>query len=212
MNNRKLCTLLIAAASLGALAGAAASRTQPEAGGAGGQPDFSKMSKDDLIKMMETMSAPVEQHKILEAFIGDFELKGTFSMGPGLEMSWESTGTGKKIIGGRFVEMNTVSKPGSKPVVETKAVFGYDSRPGHGKYTLWGIDSMGTYSVSAEGDYNAETKTLELLGTVNEGGRDVRFKQVFNIADPASHTAQVLFEMEPGKWATVVDMKVTRKK
>ena len=49
MKNKRICMLVIAAAALGALAGAAA--TQPDKAETGGQPDFSKMSKDDLLKV-----------------------------------------------------------------------------------------------------------------------------------------------------------------
>ncbi len=135
MKSRMILALVVGAGVVGALGGAAVSGGRA---GAPSQPaDPSKMSKDDMTKMMEAMSAPVEQHKVLDAFVGVSDMKGAFSMGPGMEVKWESTSTGKKILGGRFVEVDAVGKPGSKPVIESKSVFGYDSRPGRGRYTLW---------------------------------------------------------------------------
>lgn len=157
-------------------------------------------SKEQLIALLAEAGKPEESHKVLEQLTGDFEIAGRLSMMPGLDIDWTSTGTGKTILGGRFLELDITSKPDAKPQISSKSVFGFDTR--RGVYTLWGIDTLGTYSVSGTGSYDAATKKLVISGTEAEGGRTLNFRFTYTFTD-AGYNAILEFEMAPNTWSTV---------
>lgn len=65
------------------------------------------------------------------------------------------------ILGGRFLLMESKSGEGEM-YTETFNLAGFDRR--HKKYTTIGLDTWGTYYVTAAGSYNDTTKTLKMYG------------------------------------------------
>lgn len=204
----KLRTALVCGACVagGLMAGVVAGRqdgAQPGAEPAG------KPSREAIIEMMSGAGKPAEEHKVLEQLVGTFDVKGTLTLAPGLEISWASDGRGESILGGRFVQLDIATKPGDKPVVASKTIFGFDTR--RAEYTMWGIDTFGTYSVSASGAYDAATKTLTLTGTDKDGGRTMKFRMTYVFGDTGYATT---FEMEmaPGVWSKAGQWEARRTK
>ena len=167
-----------------------------------------KPSKDEMIAAMEQLSAPSKEHEVLAAMAGEFASSGKASFGPGMDMAWKGTEHAKMILGGRFLEVDFKADTGEKPAINGKTIYGFDTRSK--KYTVWGIDTLGTYSVSAEGDYDAGTKTLTLEGTNKEQGQEIKFKYVI-AGDEKSRKLQIWFDIPGAGWQKIVDTTSTRK-
>jgi hypothetical protein len=170
-------------------------------------------TKEQVIEMMKQQAATAPEHKVLEAMAGDFSMAGKASLMPGLDLEWKGTDKARMILGGRFLEIDFASEPGEKFEVNGKTVLGFDTRTK--KYTLWSIDTLGTYSVSAEGDFDAAKKELTLTGTNKEQGMDVKFKYVFTLSGEKSRMMDVYFAI-PGapngqEWQKQIEVKCTKK-
>ncbi|MFZ4574423.1 MAG: DUF1579 family protein [Phycisphaerales bacterium] len=171
---------------------------QPTSPASAQTPEQSAAMRDQLVSLISEAGKPVEAHKVLELLAGDFEVKGTLTLMPGVDVDWESEGRGEMILGGRFMELNIKSKPGAKVQIGSKTIFGYDTR--RDAFTIWGIDTMGTYSVSGSGTYDEAAKKLVLMGTEKEGGRTLNFRFTYLFSD-TGYTTELEFEMAPNTWA-----------
>lgn len=166
-------------------------------------------TKDELIAMIAAVGKPAEQHKVLESFVGEFRVSGTITMGPGMELSWESDAKGEMILGKRFAEIDMKSVEGSKPQVESKNLMGFDTRTF--KYTMIGVDTLGTYSVTASGDYDEATRTMTLFGSTDELGRAKHFRFIYVLKDDG-YTTEMQMEISAGNWQKVGFWTAVRKK
>ncbi len=173
------------------------------------QPAQKPPTKDEMIAAMEQMSAPSKEHEVLAAMAGEFSSVGNASFGPGMDLSWKGTENAKMILGGRYLEVDFKADAGEKPAINGKTIYGFDTRTS--KYTVWGIDTLGTYSVSAEGDYDATTKTLTLEGKNKEQGQEIKFKYVITAGEDKSRSLQIWFDIPGAGWQKVVDTKSTKK-
>jgi hypothetical protein len=69
--------------------------------------------------------------------------------------------TGRSIIGGRFLILETTMKGAFD--AESMNLFGFDRRTGD--YTMTGVDTLGTYAISAAGKYDEVQKGVVLHGS-----------------------------------------------
>ena len=186
-------TLLIpiAAAAIAFLAGLAIS--QP----AVPQLDAQEMKKQ-AIAMMATKGQPTENHKLLEPFTGTFDVDTKMIMGAGMPpMEARSITEAKWVLGNRFVEAHAIPARGEDFPMSSIGYLGYDTRTS--KYFWWGIDSTDTYSVFAEGAYDAETKTFTLYGENLEPDLNtkMKFKAVFHVKSRDAYTMAIRFQVPP---------------
>ncbi len=172
------------------------------------QPVADPPTKDELVAAMEQESAPGKEHDVLAAMAGEFASVGKASFGPGMDMEWKGTERAKMILGGRFLEVDFKADKGEKPTINGKTIYGFDTRSK--KYTVWSIDTLGTYGVSAEGDYDAATKTLTLEGTNTEQGRPIKFKWVIT-QRAEGRTLQIWLDVPQAGWQKFVDTTSTKK-
>lgn len=161
-------------------------------------PDEAQMRK--MMQAAMEMAAPGEQHALLAKLAGDWKVTGRFFI-PGQE-GVEFTGTtgNKMILGGRFLQFEgSFTSQTLQLSSESLMVYGFDKRTG--KYTLWTVDTMGTYSVSAEGDYDAATRTWTLHGEVVEPSMDkVPFKFVVKLIDDTQYVLELHMEFAGMGW------------
>lgn len=124
------------------------------------QPTEEEMQKR-MAKSM-AIAGPGEEHQLLAKMVGTWDQEIKLYMNPGAEpMVMTGKATSKLILDGRFLQ--TESEGGSPPmVVKTFTLMGYDRR--HERYTTIGMDTMGTYYVTAAGTYDQATRTLTLSG------------------------------------------------
>jgi hypothetical protein len=161
----------------------------------------------DLMEMARQMAAPAPQHKLLDPLAGNWKYKVSFNFG-GQTGEGTGTTTGRWIMGNRFMQFDAaggVNTSGGAVNVESMSVLGYDKRTG--KFTVWAIDTMGTYSVSATGDFDAASKTFTLHGENEEPGMGkIPFKFVLKLEDATHWSLEVHFQMG-GNWQKIVENK-----
>jgi hypothetical protein len=163
------------------------------------------MNWDEAMKMAQ----PGPQHKILNDLAGKFTQKIKFNMAPGQSMEGDGAGETTSIIGGRFIQIKST---GNMMGMETEVmtIMGYDRRKD--KYTLFSIDGMGTYSVSAEGDYDATTKIMTLRGTEDEPktGMKMDFKFIFDLSQDKTTKMDIIFINPDGSENKMVEVTSTK--
>ncbi|MBC8063665.1 MAG: DUF1579 family protein [Chlorobia bacterium] len=125
-------------------------------------------SKADLNKMLTGQMGPTEAHKRLEILAGQFDHTLSIAMVPGSKpMEIKSDAVGKWVVQGRFLELATTPAKGEELRFESRALLGYDTI--RKKYTAFLLDSFGTYSVSAEGVWEDDSKSFVLIGKAESG-------------------------------------------
>lgn len=164
-----------------------------------------EISMDEAMKM----AAPGPEHKILTDMAGKFKQKVKFNFAPGQSMEGEGSGTAESIIGGRFLQLKSKSKIMGVET-EVMTILGYDKRKN--KYTLFSIDGMGTYSVSAEGDYDAATKIMTLKGTEEDPAMKMKmdFKFVYDLSILNERKMDVIFINADGSENKMVEVTSTK--
>ncbi len=157
--------------------------------------------------MQLSMAGP--GHEPLKQLEGTWEQSFNFIVAPGAQ---PISGTGLMenvmIMGNRFLQtVGQVTAMGTK--VGSLQVLGFDNRKQ--KYFLFSIDEMGTYAMTAEGDYNAKTRTFTLRGSDSEGGKVTEFMMVFQVVGPNEYNSSLSFLMPDGTMFTSVRTNNKRK-
>ncbi len=164
-----------------------------------------EMNMEEAMKL----ATPGPQHKLLNDMVGKFTQKIKFNMAPGQSMEGDGAGETKSIIGGRFIEVKSVGKIMGMET-EVMTIMGYDRRKN--KYTLFSIDGMGTYSVSAEGDYDEAAKIMTLRGTEEDPGMKMKmdFKFVFDLSKDKTTKMDIIFINPDGSENRMVEVTNTK--
>lgn len=145
-------------------------------------------------EMMVAM--PGSGHESLKQMVGIWDQKVIVSMMPGMP-SIEGSGTAENmmILGGRFVEGNGVITAMGM-TAKTKMITGYDNR--RSKYFLFSIDELGTYAVTAEGDYDTAKRTWIFHGVEDDGKQKMNFRIVTQMVNDTQMTSEIIFIMPDG--------------
>jgi hypothetical protein len=135
----------------------------------------------------------------------------TFNMGGSQpkSMSARGTSTNRMILGGRFVISEYVADSAMGPAygdvkVETVSIYGFDRRTK--EYTTIGLDTMGTYYVTAAGTARPD-KTIVMSGETlddHSGSKGMRkYDMVLKVIDPDTYITQIIF-----KFTNMPDLKI----
>jgi len=197
----RTCRILFPALLLVAVADSA--RAQPDA----------KPSQSDMKKRFAAMaSAPTDQHKLLAAFVGDFDQVSEVFVGPGEPLKANSASKGEWVMGGRFVKVTSAATKDEELKGDRLTVYGYD--PDAKKFTMWNIDSMGPTSVSAKGDYDPESKTFTFEGERQQPRAGmVPFRWVLKLEEKGSLAHEIQMKLPGAKeYTTFVKVKYSKTK
>jgi hypothetical protein len=172
-----------------------------------------KGSQPDEKAMMEAMAkhaAPGEHHKAFEPLVGKWNYVGKMFMGP-QAMEMKGTSERSMLLGGRFLADTVKSAPGEPMPFEGKGWTGYDNH--RKKYFYVWIDTMSTGTMTAEGTYDARTKTFTYH---NEGfdpmeGKMVKGKDVTVIKSNDEHTT-TFYKLAGGQEVKVMEITAKRVK
>jgi len=166
-----------------------------------------EMNMEEAMKL----ATPGPQHKLLNDMVGKFTQKIKFNYAPGQSMEGDGAGTTESIIGGRFIQIKSVGKVMGMET-EVMTIMGYDRRKN--KYTLFSIDGMGTYSVSAEGDYDEATKLMTLKGTEEDPTMKMKmdFKFIFDLSNSNERKMDIVFINPDGSENKMVEVIYTKEK
>lgn len=189
-------------------AGAAAVLSQPTPAG-----DDAGPSLADIRTMLAPQAATAEEHQLLERLVGSFKAESRmyFGAGPGATpLTSRGTTSAEWILGKRFVSVTTRvghGSPEKELESESLTIYGFDTRTR--KYTVVAFDTLGTYWVSAEGDYAKDTGELRLAGTVVEGGETMKFKWNVRLAEKG-FTTTIEMRIAGDQWMKVAEVVSTK--
>lgn len=149
---------------------------------------------------------PVEAHKRLAGLTGPWKVTTKLWFDPsGEPQVARGTGSGRAILGGRFVVVETDVK--GQPDAESFTLFGFDRRTG--EYTLVGADTLGTYTISAAG--KEEDQRILLRGSYAQPPSGMTQKYLFVWKRPSEreHLLTLYFDMA-GKHVRVAETHLGR--
>jgi hypothetical protein len=106
--------------------------------------------------------ASVEQHKVLAAFVGEFDQRSEIRMGPGEPLKIHAIARGRLIMGGRFAQIDITAAPDEEMKGERMLIYGYD--PTARIYTLYNLDTDTDVATTATGTYDAASKKFTFDG------------------------------------------------
>ena len=162
-------------------------------------------------KMMEAM-APGAAHKVLEAFVGEWEVHTKMWMQPGAPpMESDGTASAKWVLGKRFVETTIKSTMMGQPF-EGRSFSGYDNLKK--TYTGFWIDNMGTAMTTTAGSLSADGKTLTSKGRMDDpmtGQLNQEYKFVDHIVSKDELNSEI-FTLAGGKESKMMEMTSKRRK
>jgi hypothetical protein len=155
------------------------------------------------------LALPGDEHKRLEALVGEWHLDGEFRISP--TAKWEKTAgraTYRKILGGRFVtEEASIDLMGN--AFEWMGIYGYDLRAL--KYTAVWVDNGDTSIERAEGTLDAAGKTLVLNGEQPGPGATGRpYKWVMAFEAPGRFTIEMRMIGQGGAEFSTLRITATR--
>jgi hypothetical protein len=164
-------------------------------------------SVDDQMKAAVAGSQPGPAHDVLKLFTGKWKSTITAHFDPNHPTKGTGSTTNTMIMGGRFLQMQgDGTLMGLK--VANMQIIGYDTRKN--KYFSFSIDELGTYAVTAEGDYDAATRTLTLNGVEEQGAMKMNFKVVMKIIDKNTFSSSVVFDIPGQGEMTMVEQIFTK--
>lgn len=150
------CLVLMAITTLGVAGLAATPRQEP--------------SPDELREMMQRhaeSALPGPEHERLAALAGTWEMEVTMWPEPGADPIQfpPSTVEARMILGGRFLQQHARGEI-EGTITESVTLMGFDRR--NGEYNLMGMDTTGTYWVTARGEA-VDDRTVVLSGSDWDG-------------------------------------------
>jgi Protein of unknown function (DUF1579) len=152
-------------------------------------------------------SLPGPEHDVLKLLTGKWKSTITVRFDPSNPVTGKGSTTNRMILGGRFLQME-----GEGTVMGVKAanmqILGYDNRKG--KYFSFSIDELGTYAVTAQGDYDAATKTITLSGVEEQGEMKMNFRFLIKIVDKNKFNFNLIFDIPGQGEMTIVEGVYTR--
>jgi hypothetical protein len=161
-------------------------------------------SEDEMALM-----GPAPQHELLKKLDGKWDIKFKLNF----DVTAEGTGSAesKMILGGRFLQWEQRSEAmGMK--FGAMNILGFDRRIN--KYTIYGIDELGTYAVTGEGDYDAGKKILTLSGKTldpsGKSGAQQEYKFIYDFSTENTVVMQVIFKMADGSEKAIVEASMKK--
>lgn len=162
----------------------------------------------DMQKAIE-LATPNENHARLETDFGGTWSYTTTSDFPGFSMEGSGTSSNKMILGGRFLMIEAEGTMLGQ-IVKSITIMGYDNALE--KYTMIGIDELGTYYITAAGTYDEATRKYTLDGTYEEPviKEMQNYRFVFDVTDPDKPITRIFFENEQGELGEMMTLNYTR--
>ena len=152
----------------------------------------SKELQEHLRQAMAEAAQPGPEHQRLAGLVGDWVQEITFWPSPGAEpVVVEAAASARMILGGRFLEVHANSE--GPFATESVTILGFDRRAQ--EYTVVGLDTWGTYWISAQGGSDGRDDRVVMHG--EDEDRLLGHTQVYDITlewlDPDTYATEVIF-------------------
>jgi len=181
-------------------------------------PALTLFAQDESMMSMEQameLGKPGPEHQILKKMAGDAKISYSMKMAPDQPaMHSAGTSTSKMILGNRFLQMEVTTVASDGPLKDISwtgiHIFGFDRR--FKKYTLISLDEMGTYYVTAEGDYDEASKELRFTGTDEWPGMGkMTFKMVYDLSKDNQTIFKLYYPGPDGKMFLMMEGVAVKK-
>ena len=148
---------------------------------------------DALMEKSMQLGQPGPEHERFASMVGVWDVRMTMWPEPGADpLLVEATSEAELILGGRYL-MQTMVVPEGYFAAESITIIGFDRRAE--EFTLLGLDTIGTYWVSAQGPLVSDHEAV-LSGTdfdpVFDGTQEYDFVLRWN--DDGTLTTQIIFK------------------
>jgi Protein of unknown function (DUF1579) len=156
------------------------------------------------------MPGPVEEHGLLQKFVGEWESEGEAFMAPGQPPTKLKGVESSRMIGGFWFVAQIRSNLPDFPY-EQILTLGYD--PAKKKYIGTVIDSMTSHIWQLEGTFDATGKILtwETEGPVPNPEKPSKFREVTELKSPDQKVFTSSILGPDGSWNTVMTINIRRK-
>ena len=151
---------------------------------------------------------PVAEHQRLTELAGTWKVTTKLWFDPaGAPKVGSGRGTGKMILGGRFLSFETNLK-GDFPQ-DSLSIFGFDRRTS--EFTLVGYDTLGTYYITAAGKHDDAQKGIVLDGSYAQppSGQEQKYRFVWTRPTANEHLMTLYFLIN-GKEERVAETRMMR--
>ena len=180
---------------------------KPAAEGTPAPPDPAVMQK-----YFAQLLQPGDQHKLLAGMAGEWEMSIKMWGKPGSEpMTSTAKAKNRMVLGGRFLQVASSGEMMGM-TTESLSMMGFDGRSD--KFTVVGFDTMGTYYVTAVGDFDPASKTFVLGGTSEHPkfGFSETYEFHIQLVSEDRHVTSILFDQPDGSQFKMVEITYTRAK
>ena len=167
-----------------------------------------KAEEDAVMAYYVEAAKPVAEHQRLAELTGPWKVTSKFWFGADAEpQTVTGTGSGKLILGGRFLELLTDTKGAFDQ--EALTILGFDRRTSD--YTMVGYDTLGTYYITAAGKYDEAQKGIVLHGSYAQppNMQQQKYHFIWTKLSEKEHVMTLYFAMD-GKDVRVAETRFVR--
>jgi len=164
----------------------------PGIAGYPGQQD--PLSQEEMMQAYLDTMAPGEAHERLAGLAGSWTISNKMWLEPGQEAMISSGACeNEMILGGRFLTSKCAGGEGEM-YVENLFIIGFDRR--WNQYTFVGYDTMGTYFVTAAGEYDSESRTITMYGEDEDPvlGFTQQYDIIMRLVSENEYVTEVIFK------------------
>jgi hypothetical protein len=167
-------------------------------------------STEAMMEMYIEMAKPVPEHQKLGELSGRWTMTSKLWFNPAEPPRVASgTATGRLILGGRFLHLDSSVKGGAISA-DSVTILGFDRRSND--YTMIGLDTLGTYYITAAGKYDDAAKGIVLDGSyaMPPTGQDQKYRFTWRTDSPGEHVLLLHFDVPGGKPMLVAETTLKR--
>lgn len=172
---------------------------------AGGEKAPEKKGDADPMKAFIEAARPVEEHKRLAELVGPWKMTTTFWL-DGATLTGAGMASGRMTLGGRYLHLDGKISGGIN--AESLLILGFDRRTSD--YTMIGLDTLGTYYITAAGKYDPAKKGVVLGGSyASPMGEPQAYYFLWTTPSPREHVITFYLPKE-GEPTRVSETRFTR--
>lgn len=175
-----------------------------------GQESKKADSAEAMVEMYVEMAKPVPEHLKLRELSGRWTMTTKLWFNPSEPPRVASgTASGRLILGGRFLQLDATVKGGGIGA-DSVTLLGFDRRTND--YTMIGLDTLGTYYITAAGKYDAGAKGILLDGSyaMPPTGQDQMYRFTWRTDSPDEHVLLLHFDVRGGTPMLVAETRLKR--
>ena len=166
---------------------------------------FPATAQEMTPEMMQAAMAaamPGPEHDRLAILAGEWDMDITFAVAPGQTQRVTGVAHNRMILGGRFLVSDArANEPLMGQIIESSTIYGYDRRAK--EYTLIGLDTFGTYYVTAAGSGTGQRVVMPGRVVDPTSGREERYDMLLEWVDADEYVTEIRFKTADGEFTAV---------